>query len=487
MRRRFFWSMLGVAALALVVVAVVGALTGQLNAVRQARIEITRQAVAVAGLIQEAAEQQPEWSDLRGLLGLLRTGRLEVVTPEGENRLVRLLTAAQQVIGGSLVDLGWIDANGGLRLLRNPDLGRTLSFEPGALLAGDDVYRRVTVEDQAQAVLAVAHPFRLAASEGITPVVVVAQPSDLIDWRGILQGLVVPLAVAAALSAVAAGWMSAWLGARLDALAAAAQQLADGDPTSRAPGDGDDEIAEVARSFNVMADRLEETQQREREFLMSVGHDLRTPLTTIGGYAEALEEGGLGEEETGRIAAVLTGETSRLRRLVADLMLLARLEAQEFTLRPEAVDVGAHLAEVAEGFAGRAAEARVELTVDIEPTGRLVTDPDRLAQIAANLLENALRYTPEAGVVGFSVRAVPDGIEMSVSDSGPGIEPEDLSRVFERFYVARKYRRVRPEGSGLGLSIVKQLVEALQGRILVEANPGQGTRFRVSIPASAAS
>jgi two-component system sensor histidine kinase ResE len=147
------------------------------------------------------------------------------------------------------------------------------------------------------------------------------------------------------------------------------------------------------------------------------------------------------------------------------------------------VDVGAHLIEIVESFRKQAEESRLQFDVQIEETGVLVTDPDRLAQIVTNLTENALRYTPEAGRVIVAVSAPGGVIDLTVADSGSGIDQDDLPRVFERFFVARRDRRARPEGSGLGLAIVKQLVDAMGGTINVESVSGAGTRFVVSIPA----
>ncbi len=485
MRRRFFWSMLAVAGLALTVVAVVSAVLTRVGVVQQTRVEIARQAEAVAGLVEEAASVDGRVTGRR-LLELFRDGSLDPGT-EGRERFIGLLASAQRVTGGSLVDLGWIGIDGTLHLVRNPGLGNALGFDTASLIAGEDQFRRIQLPEEAQALEAVAHPMDAIDQGGITPVVVVAQRLDLIDWREIMRSLLVPLAIAAALSAVAARSLSRWLGSRLGGLATAAHQLAGGDLTARARPEGDDEISELAETFNVMANRLEDVQVREQEFLMSVGHDLRTPLTTIGGYAEALDEGELDEEEIKRIAGVLGRETDRLRRLVEDLMLLARLEAREFTLRPEPVDVGAHLAETVEVYRPRAEALRVWLDVNVEETGIVVTDPDRLAQIAVNLMENALRYTPEAGRVGLSVVPRDGGFALSVTNTGPGIDPEDLPRVFEKFYVARKYRRVRPEGSGLGLAVVKQLVEAMGGTVTAQSTLGEGTRFSVAIPVQAPS
>ncbi len=485
MRRRFFWSMLAVAALALTVVAVFGAVLTRVEVVQQTRTEIARQARAVAGLVEEAASVDGRIT-ARRLLELLRDGQADPGT-DGGDRFVRLLTSAQRVTGGSLIDLGWIGADGTLRLVRNPGLGNVLGFDAAALINGEDQFRRIQLPEEAQTLEAIAHPMEVIDQEAITPVILVAQRSDLIDWRQIMRGLLLPFAIAAALSALAARALSRWLGSRLGGLSVAARQLAEGDLAARARADGNDEIAELARTFNGMADQLQDTQMREQEFLMSVGHDLRTPLTTIGGYAEALNEGELDEEETRRIAGVLTRETDRLRRLVGDLMLLARLEAREFDLRPEPVDVGAHLTEIAESFRKRAEDSRIRLDVQVDETGLFVTDPDRLAQIVTNLTENALRYTPEAGRVTVAISARDNVVELAVTDTGAGIDEDDLPRVFEKFYVARKYRRVRPEGSGLGLTIVKQLVDAMGGTITVESVPGTGTRFMVSIPATSPS
>lgn len=480
MRRRFFWSMLAVAGVALLVIATFGAVVTRIGAVNQTRAEVARQAVAVAGLVEEAASIDGEVT-ARRMLELLRDGRADPGTDAG-NRFVRLLTSAQRLTGGGLVDLGWIGADGTLHLIRNPGLVAALGFDTALLLEGGDQFRRIRLPEEAQTLEAVAHPMSAIDQGAVTPVIVVAQRSDLIDWRQIMRGLILPFAVAALLSAVAARWLSGWLGTRLNGLTGTAQKLAGGDLAARAAEGGGDEIADLAHSFNAMAERLEDARSREQDFLMSVGHDLRTPLTTIGGYAEALDGGGLDAAETRRIGAVLRRETDRLRRLVEDLMLLARLEAREFTISPEPVDVGAHLTEIAEAYRDRAEGARVHLDVDIEQTGVIVTDPDRLAQIAANLTENALRYTPEAGRVSFTVGPSAGGVRLDVSDTGPGIDADDLSRVFEKFYVARTYRRERPEGSGLGLAIVKQLVDALGGTVSVQSVAGKGTRFTVTLP-----
>ncbi len=232
MRRRFFWSMLAVAVLALTVVAVFAAVIARVGVVQQTRTEIARQANAVAGLVEEAASVDGQMT-ARRMIELLRDGQADPGT-DGGDRFVRLLTSAQRVTGGSLVDLGWIGAEGTLRLVRNPGLGNALGFDSASLIAGQDQYRRIQLPEEAQTLEAVAHPMTVIDQGAITPVVVVAQRSDLIDWRQIMRNLILPFLIAAALSAVAARSLSRWLGSRLGGLAGAAHQLADGDLAARA-------------------------------------------------------------------------------------------------------------------------------------------------------------------------------------------------------------------------------------------------------------
>ena len=143
--------------------------------------------------------------------------------------------------------------------------------------------------------------------------------------------------------------------------------------------------------------------------------------------------------------------------------------------------MAAHLKEIVEAYRTRADELRLRLDASVEPIGEAFVDPDRLGQILGNLVDNAFRYTPEGGTVTVQLGAKPDGFVVTVADTGPGIDPEDVPRVFERLYVAQRYRPVRPEGSGLGLSIVKELVDAMGGMIDVASEPGRGTTVFVSL------
>jgi two-component system sensor histidine kinase BaeS len=305
---------------------------------------------------------------------------------------------------------------------------------------------------------------------------------DLVPWRDVAVRMLWALGLGVLLAAVLAGSLSRFLARRLEGLGSAARRLADGDHAARVTVEGDDEITQVAVAFNDMADQMEESRRREREFLVSVGHDLRTPLTTIGGYAEAMDEGVVPAEDLSRVADVLRRESDRLRRLVEDLMLLSRIEAREFTLRPEPVDLAGHLGGVVDSFRVRAEAAGVDLQCELPTLTRVTVDPDRVAQVVGNLLENALRYTPEGGRVTLTLAEVDGYVRISVADTGPGIDAADLPRIFERLYVAQRYRPVRPEGSGLGLSIVHQLTAAMGGHTEVESESGRGTTVSVVLP-----
>ncbi|MEZ5176215.1 MAG: HAMP domain-containing sensor histidine kinase [Acidimicrobiia bacterium] len=270
---------------------------------------------------------------------------------------------------------------------------------------------------------------------------------------------------------------------RLSSLERAASAVGHGDLSTRVDDTGNDEINAVAVAFNAMTDQLASLRERERDFLMAVGHDLRTPLTTIRGYAEALHAGDISPNDLPRVADVLNSQADQLSRLVEDVMLLGRIEANQFTMRPEPVDVAALVRGVADGFVPLAAASSLRLTVELAQTGDRVVDPDRLSQVLSNLIENAMRYTPEMGTITLTVTARREEFALRVHNSGHGISDRDLPHVFERLYVAERYRAVRPSGSGLGLAIVSELVDAMGGTVTCDSDDHRGTSFCVSIPA----
>jgi signal transduction histidine kinase len=229
-----------------------------------------------------------------------------------------------------------------------------------------------------------------------------------------------------------------------------------------------------------MADQLGRARDAERSFLLSVSHELKTPLTAIRGYAEGLGEGMLPVDEA---VETIRREGERLERLVQDLLDLARMRKHEFTVRREPID----LADIAREAARRHEQQARAFGVALEPAAPASSpatgDAERLLQVVSNLVENAIRLTPPGG----SVRIVAAPGAISVEDTGPGLAAEDLPRVFERFYLYSRYGRERPVGTGLGLAIVEELTQGMGGAVDVASAPGQGARFTVRLPARAGS
>jgi signal transduction histidine kinase len=273
-------------------------------------------------------------------------------------------------------------------------------------------------------------------------------------------------------------------------LAAAAGAVARGDYDHRVPPRGPEEVRGVAESFNSMAAQVNATQTAQRDLVANVSHDLKTPLTAISGWSQALLDGTADTPaERRRAAETIFNEAGRMSRLVNDLLDLARLESGQFQLTQRFLDLGQVMTDVERGLLPRARDKEIELALDLSPTPPVLGDRDRLVQVFTNLADNALTYTPSGGRVGLAVRSVNGAVEGIVSDTGPGIPEEELPRVFERFYRLEK-SRARGEdgrrGSGLGLAIVEELVHAHGGRISVSSRVGQGTTFVVSLPTAPA-
>lgn len=241
-----------------------------------------------------------------------------------------------------------------------------------------------------------------------------------------------------------------------------------------------DEMADLTRSINNMAATLERSRAVEQQFLMSVSHDLRTPLTSIRGYAEAIADGA-GDPQ--RAAAVIHSESRRLERLVADLLDLAKLQSQSFSLQVATVDLAAAAGVALAGFEPDADDRSVRLHLVAPETLPVYADPDRLAQVIANLIENALRHTSSTVTVSTWVDG--EAAVLTIDDDGQGIATEDLPHVFERLYVSRVRPERRENSSGLGLAVVRELVNAMGGQVWATTAPGGGARIAVRLRRSA--
>lgn len=272
------------------------------------------------------------------------------------------------------------------------------------------------------------------------------------------------------------------IGGPIEALTRAARRMGAGDLGQRVPEEGSAETVALARSFNAMAANLATAQDLRQQMVADVAHELRTPLANIRGYLEAIEDGVVAADEA--TLRTLREETAQLNGLIDDLQELAQAEAGTLHLDREPI-APAELVERAIAAARpRAAEGAITLIGTVAPDlPPVAADPQRIGQVLQNLLANALRHTPQGGRITVEARRTPAGtVALSVADTGIGIAPDDLPRIFERFYRADSSRARATGGSGLGLTITRRLVEAHGGRIDATSAVGQGSRFTFTLP-----
>ncbi len=274
----------------------------------------------------------------------------------------------------------------------------------------------------------------------------------------------------------------------LQEVARAVGRVAGGDWSARAPVRGVREVRVVAEAFNQMTEQVAIGEQAQREFLANVTHDLRTPLTSIQGFSQAIIDGVVANPDAAQHAAqIIHDEAGRLNRMVEELLDLARIEAGRWnmtrhTLQPEEI-----LTVVKDRLTPKAAAKRVRFSLQTTPLPPIAGDGDRLVQVFTNLADNALKHTPEGGAVVIRAIYANLGVQIQFIDTGEGIPPDDIPHIFDRFYQVDKSRqRGQREGVGLGLTITKGIVEAHGGTIAVESTLGKGTIFTVWLPAPTA-
>jgi two-component system OmpR family sensor kinase len=302
------------------------------------------------------------------------------------------------------------------------------------------------------------------------------------EWRPFLLSLILAGLGGALLAAVLSYPLARRLTRPLAELASATGRVAAGEQGVEVPVRGEDELAVLAVSFNEISGELTRAREGQRDFLESVSHELKTPLTSIRGYAEALGEGAVATPDGARVIAA---EARRLERLVQDLLDLARLGRSEFEVSREPVDLASVARRAVERHLPRARELGIDLEATGAPEAPAVGDSERLLQATSNLIENALRLTPAGGSVEVAVESAPAHAAIIVRDTGPGLGPDDLPRAFERFYLYDRYRSERAVGSGLGLAIVAQLLARMGGSVEASAVPdggASGAQFTLRVP-----
>ncbi len=292
--------------------------------------------------------------------------------------------------------------------------------------------------------------------------------------------LLLGLGAAVVVAVVVAVLLAAHISRPLSQLASASRRVADGHYAERVPP-APGEFGELAASFNEMAATLGATEQRRLDLMGDVAHELRTPIASVRGYVEGLEAGVF---EPGPEAwRILDEQTARLAHLVDDLAVLWRAESRDLRLEPETIDGPTLLADAVERHRPLATERSVNLDLGTVVPAAVRADRTRIGQVLDNLIGNAIRYAPAGGHIELGLAAARPSVAISIRDDGPGLTPEQAAHVFERFYRADPSRSREAGGSGLGLTITKSLVEAMDGTIAVTSEgPGRGAMFIVRLP-----
>jgi two-component system OmpR family sensor kinase len=342
-----------------------------------------------------------------------------------------------------------------------------LPQQQARLLLPDGPAGRITIN---------GHDYLYATKDSGPDVVVLLRTASSVsaESRPFWVALASAGAIGCLLAAVVAAMLARSIARPVLRVARASRRLAEGRNPEALPLAGPSELRGLAESFNTMAGQLTRARDAERSFLLSVSHELKTPLTAIRGYSEALDEGVLTPERT---VKVIRTEAARLERLIADILNLARLDQQRFDIHPETVDLAEIARESATRHAARARDLGVRIELQEGESSPTKADPDRLLQAVSNLVENALRCTPPGGTVTLAAA----GSELTVKDTGPGIAPDEIPHAFDRFFLYRRYNGDRPVGTGLGLAIVRELVQAMGGEARVAASP-TGTEFTICLP-----
>jgi two-component system, OmpR family, sensor kinase len=301
----------------------------------------------------------------------------------------------------------------------------------------------------------------------------------------LLAGLMVPL-LTGGLAALLVSLVLALVFARsfsrpLTQIAAAAQKISKGDYSQKVPVEGPGEMQELARNFNHMTDEVKRSQLQLRHFVADVSHELKSPLTSIQGFSQALADGTANDETTkAKAIGIINSESKRMRRQVDELLDLSRMQSGQFRMSREPTDLSGVLLRCCEIFSMQAAEKGVSLTRRLPAGVALVGDADRLEQLFCNLIDNAVKNTQSGGEVEVGAESQAGTVTIRVSDNGPGIPQEQLPYVFERFYQVTGVRT----GVGLGLAIAREIARAHGGTIEARSEPGEGAEFIVTLPAT---
>ncbi len=459
MQRRLITALVGIALAAVLLVGAGVLVLAQIGARANTETEVAERLEAVANLIEGTNTDE----GLRPLSGRDRFGLagldFVVVTTDGEVRL-----NANPRVGGRSPASG----DGRVLFTLTPD-------DLTRLTKGETV--TVTGSGRSSGEVIGLRQVQLSDPEGQTLALMGRQDIVTIGPRARLWFMVSAVIVLVG-SGIAAWALARRLTRPIEEIERATASIAAGDFGVRVAATGQDEVAELGHSINRMAQELERSKALDQQFLMSVSHDLRTPLTAISGYAEALRDGTVHDPvNAGEIIGTHAG---RLERLVGDLLDLAKLDAKRFTLDLQSVDLGVAVGRSVAGMVPNAERYGIALHFQHDHGIDVAADPHRLAQVIDNVLDNAITFATSA--VATTVTAEGSMAVILISDDGPGITTEDLPHVFERLYVSKSQPERAENPTGMGLAIVRELMTAMGGTVSAERATTGGTTIVLQIP-----
>ena len=345
-------------------------------------------------------------------------------------------------------------------------------YKPGDRLSEDDLEAGTQITENGK-VIGIYVPLRMPF-EGRPRELEFIERTNLTLFYGALIGAVLALILGILISRT--------LTRPIRELTRATHAISEGDLSQEVQVRTNDELGELAQAFNKMSAELSRSVNARKQMTADIAHELRTPLSLILGHAEAVHDGVL--PPTVENFEIIREEATRLEHLVNDLRTLSLADAGELTINPQFIEPERLINEVTSLYQYETQRKNISLDVDVDsPLPTIEVDPGRMTQVLTNILDNATRHTPEGGQITLSAKQVNDKVELAVQDSGPGIPPETLDRIFERFYRTDSSRqRDGDGGSGLGLAIAKSIVQAHGGQLSAESEPGKGLRIIISLP-----
>jgi signal transduction histidine kinase len=369
--------------------------------------------------------------------------------------------------------------------------------EPSFVVADSELEQTATLGSYPAATTAVAAPGRTASGvdhvagrrigetavalsgpEGPKWVVVLSTDlADVDDSVALIRRQILIAGLIALLAALAAGWLVAAHSRRLRRLEAAAEKVADGDFSTPIPVDSHDEVGQLALTFNEMQKRLATLDSARKEFIANASHELRTPIFSLSGFVELLEEENPDPEARAEFVRTMREQVERLTKLTVDLLDLSKLDADAIQIRREPVQLSEVARRVIDEFLPAAERHESEITISEGGPAAARADPERVAQILRILIDNALTHTPKGTAISVQAQSRDRSATLVVTDDGPGIEARSRSRVFERFYTGDDV-----SGSGLGLAIARELALRMGGSVELRSRRGR-TEFELRLPA----